>query len=143
MKHSYEDILHLARPVSTRHARMSMINRAAQFSPFAALTGYEDAIEETGRRTDSRVYLDEQEMLALDRKQQLLLQNLASRPEVSITYFQPDSRKEGGSYVTAWGMLKKIDAQARRFLLTDGTAIAMDDVRDIDSPLFSQLHTAE
>ena len=129
MKHTdnYEDILHLPHHVSPTRAKMSMIERAAQFAPFAALTGYDAAIKETARLTGQRTELDETEKLALDQKLQQLLTLLPLRPIVRITYFVADDRKEGGEYVTTEGSLQKIDFYSRS-VLVDGFRISIDDV---------------
>ena len=105
--HRYDDIIDLPHHVSATRTRMSMIERAAQFSPFAALTGYDAAIKETWRLTDQRIELSEECRAALDRKQMLLLDHIGDRPEISITYFVPDERKNGGTYVTVTGKVKK------------------------------------
>ena len=118
---------------------MPIIDRAAQFSPFAALTGYDAAIRETGRLTDRRIELSEDSRAALDRKQQLLVECLADHPEVSVTYFIPDERKSGGAYVTVTDIVKKIDDYQRLLLLTDGTKIPLDDILDLESELFHGL----
>ena len=137
--HQYDDIINLPHYVSPTRPRMSMIDRAAQFSPFAALTGYDAAIKETGRLTDQRIELSEDSRAALDRKQQLLMDNLADRPEVSLTYFVPDERKSGRAYVTVTGQVKKVDDYQRLLLLTDGTKIPLDDILDLESELFHGL----
>ena len=116
-----------------------MIDRAAQFSPFAALTGYDAAIKETGRLTDQRIELTEDSRAVLDRKQQLLVDNLANHPEVSVTYFVPDERKVGGAYVTVTGRVKKVDDYQRLLILTDGTKIPLDEILDMESGLFRSL----
>ena len=115
---------------------MSMVDRAAQFSPFAALTGYDAAIKETGRLTDEKVNLSEEEKEALDRKQQILMEWLGDHPALTITFFVPDEKKSGGAYMTKSGNLKKIDEFERVMLLTDGTKIPLDDVVEIESELF-------
>lgn len=135
----YNDIIDLPHHVSATRPRMSMIDRAAQFSPFAALTGYDAAIKETGRLTDQRIELSEDSRAALDRKQQLLVGGLADHPEVSVTYFIPDERKSGGAYVTVTGIVKKVDDYQRLLLLTDGTKIPLDDILDLESELFHGL----
>ena len=137
--HEYDDIIDLPHHVSATRPRMSMIDRAAQFSPFAALTGYDAAIKETGRLTDERIDLSEESRAALDRKQQILLDNLADHPEISVTYFVPDERKSGGAYVTVTGRVKKVDDYQRLLILTDGTKIPLDDILDIESELFSNI----
>ena len=137
--HQYDDIINLPHYVSPTRPRMSMINRAAQFSPFAALTGYDAAIKETGRLTDRRIELSEDSRAALDRKQQLLVECLADHPEVSVTYFIPDERKSGGAYVTVTGIVKKVDDCQRLLLLTDGTKIPLDEILELESELFHGL----
>jgi len=137
--HEYDVIIDLPHHVSATRPRMSMIDRAAQFSPFQALTGYGAAIQETGRLTDQRIELTEDSRAVLDRKQQLLLDNLADRPEVSVTYFVPDERKSGGAYVTVTGQVKKVDEFERLLILTEGTKIPLDDIPDIESELFSNI----
>ena len=135
----YEDIINLPHHVSPTRPQMPMSDRAAQFAPFAALTGYDAAIIETGRLTDERIELDEEALTALDMKYQLLMDALDDKPEVTITYFQPDERKAGGKYITATGALKKVDDFERRITMQDGTKIPMDDVISIDGELFSSL----
>ena len=135
----YKDIINLPHHVSKTRPQMSMLDRAAQFSPFAALTGYDAAIKETGRLTDEKIELDEEALTALDMKYQLLMDALADVPEVTITYFQPDERKAGGKYVSATGVVKKLDDFERRITMQDGAKIPMDDVLSIDGELFSSL----
>ena len=107
--HQYDDIINLPHHVSATRPQMSMINRAAQFSLFAALTGYDAVIRKIGRLTDRRVELSEDRRVDLDKKQQLLSDSPAEHPEVSVTYFIPDERKVGGAYVTVTGNVKKFD----------------------------------
>ena len=133
MGNQYDDILHLPHPTSQRHPRMPIADRAAIFSPFAALTGHAAAIQETARLTDQRLELDEDTKAALDQKQQILEDCLAEQPEVTVTWFLPDERKAGGSYVTTVGRLKKTDHVERLMILTDGTRIPLDDILDIES----------
>ena len=127
----YDSIMNLPHHVSKTRPQMPMSDRAAQFAPFAALTGYDSAIKETGRLTDERIELDEEALAALDRKYQLLMDALDDTPEVTITYFQPDERKAGGQYVSATGTVKKVDTFGRRILLQDGTRIPLDSVYDL------------
>ena len=129
----YDDIIDLPHHISTTHHRMSMLERAAQFQPFRALTGYEDAVRETARLTDDRVELTEDEKALLDGKLQRLADNLASHPLVTVTYFQPDKKKAGGAYVTATGELKKIDDFTSTLLLTGGERIPIENIVDIQS----------
>lgn len=128
--HKYDDIIHLQRPVSGKRARMSMIDRGAQFSPFAALVGYEAVIRETARQTDSEVELDESNKELLNRK----LQYLLNHPEKKAAFlcFQPDERKEGGSYREYSGSLKKVDIYQRRIVLMDGTQLPIVQIRSIE-----------
>ena len=128
----YDDIIHLPHHVSKTHPQMSMEDRAAQFSPFAALTGYDAAIAETARLTDQRVELDEYERQALNEKLQFISEHLKDHPKVSITYFLPDAWKDGGEYVTATGKVKKIDDYEQKIVLMDGTRILMEDMIGIE-----------
>lgn len=132
MSGKYDDIINLPHHVSPTRPQMSMINRAAQFSPFAALTGYEDAILETGRLTDARIEMSEDELDALNAKYQLLMDTIGTEIEVSITYFKQDDRKAGGAYLTERDVVKKVDTYNRRILMRNGTCIPMDDIFDID-----------
>lgn len=129
--HPYADILDLPHHTSPTRPRMSMADRAAQFSPFAALTGHDDAIRETARLTDSRVSLDAGEIASLDERLRHIATHLEDAPEVSITYFQPDGRKAGGAYRTVTGAVEEIDEYARLVLLADKTSIPIDDILDI------------
>lgn len=133
MSGKYDDILRLPHPTSERHFRMPISDRAAIFSPFAALTGHSAAIMETARLTQQRIELDEDSKARLDLKQQILVEVIDQQPEVTITWFQPDERKEGGSYVTTTGRLKKVNSIERILVLTDGAKIPLDDVWDIES----------
>ena len=135
----YEDIINLPHHVSPSRPQMPMSDRAAQFAPFAALTGYNAAIKETGRLTDEKIELDEEALTALDMKYQFLMDALDDAPEVTITYFQPDERKAGGKYVSAVGVVRKVDDFERRITMQDGAKIPMDDILSIDGELFSSL----
>ena len=139
MKSKYDEIMGRPHHVSKTRPQMPMSDRAAQFAPFAALTGYDSAIKETGRLTDERVELDEEALTALDMKYQLLMDALNEAPKVTITYFQPDERKAGGKYVSAVGVVRKVDDFERRITMQDGAKIPMDDVLSIDGELFSSL----
>ena len=133
MNGSYDDIIYLPHPTSPRHPRMSRANRAAQFSPFAALAGHEAAIVETARQTDRRVELSEDRKAELDQTQRLLLAHIEEHPEVTVTWFRPDGKKEGGEYVTVTGYLKRIDTVERTLCMVDGTKIPLDDVVEIQT----------
>ena len=139
MNRKYNEIMGLPHHVSKNRPQMPMSDRAAQFAPFAALTGYDAAIKETGRLTDERIELDVEALSALDMKYQILMEALDEAPEVTITYFQPDERKAGGKYVSAVGAVKKIDDFERRITMQDGAKIPMDDVLSIEGELFSVL----
>ena len=136
MTGKYDDIIHLPHHTSPSRKGMSMIDRAAQFSPFAALVGYDDAIEETARLTGQRIELDENEKYMLDLKQRHLMALLPQMPQITVTYFSPDERKEGGEYITATGKLKSILPHADAMILSDGTSICLKDVIRLDSPVF-------
>lgn len=135
----YEDIINLPHHVSDKRPQMPMWDRAAQFSPFAALTGYDDAIAETARLTDEKIELDESSQSALDMKQHILMDVISEQPEISVTYFKKDERKTGGAYLTVTGKLKKIDEYERVLVLVGGERIPFDDIFDITSELFRQI----
>lgn len=132
MTGKYDDIIHLPHPDSPKHPRMSLHDRAAQFSPFAALTGHGAAIAETGRLTDQRMELDEYEMARVDAELQRLQELLPSRPAASVTYFVPDKHKAGGSYQTVTGEVKRIDAVNGMIQMTDRQLIPIADVFSIE-----------
>ena len=127
MSGPYDDIIDLPHPTSERHPRMPMANRAAMFSPFAALTGYDAAVKETARLTDAKVDLTEDEKAILNAKLQLLTPG----ESVAITYFQPDAKKQGGVYLTASGEIKRVDGTAREIVLMDGRRIPIDDILEV------------
>lgn len=129
----YDMMITLPHHVSHRHPHMSMADRAAQFSPFAALTGYDAAVEETARLTDEKIELSEDRRAELDRKQQHLLSLVSAQPTVTVTFFVPDERKSGGSYRTITGQFKGINSTDRSFCLTDGTSIPLDRIYDLQS----------
>ena len=133
----YADIINLPHHVSTVHPQMTMAQRAAQFSPFAALVGYEDVIEETTRQTDSKRELDESEKAELNRKLSILASLLKEKPVVEIEYFVPDKTKAGGEYVFKSGEVVKILPVQKKLVLSDGTVIRIDDIADISGELFA------
>ncbi|HBR07880.1 MAG TPA: hypothetical protein DD735_03155 [Clostridiales bacterium] len=135
----YDDIIHLPHHVSATRPHMTAGDRAAQFSPFAALTGYDAAIKETARLTDKKLELDESMKDVLSRRLQIIADWMKKRPEISITYFQPDMKKSGGAYVTAIGTVKKIDEYERIVIMTDGTAIPIDEIISIDGRIFESV----
>lgn len=128
MNGRYDDIIDLPHPVSQRHPQMPLADRAAQFSPFAALTGLDAALQETSRLTDQRITLDEYEQAELDKTLQALREAAPQHPAVEITYFQPDARKAGGQYVTSVGHVKRIAEYEQQLILTDGTSIPLAEI---------------
>lgn len=132
VQEKYGDILELSRPVSTRHEKMALENRAAQFSPFAALSGHEDAILETARRMERKIELEEDEKAALDQTLGRILQERGNRGAISVTYFEPDLRKAGGTYVTQRGRVKHIDPVQRKLVMENGMEILLDEVWQIE-----------
>lgn len=127
----YDDIMDLPHHVSATRPRMSMTDRAAQFQPFRALTGYEDAVHEAARLTDERIELTEDEQARLDAELQKLADDIAHHPQVTVTYFQPDKKKAGGAYVSVTGQLRKIDDVAGVLILTGGECVPIEDVLEL------------
>jgi hypothetical protein len=125
----YDDIIDLPHPTSERHPRMPMANRAAQFSPFAALSGYDGAVRETARLTDRRPELTEEAKSVLDAKLQLLVPGMGA----SFTYFQQDEKKEGGAYLTVTGTVKKFDSYAHEIILADDRRVPINDILEVQS----------
>lgn len=136
MADNYEDIIHLPHHVSKTKKRMSQIDRAAQFSPFAALTGYDAAILETARLTDKQIELDEGRKAILNEKLTIITDFIKEQPEVTITYFEPDRKKEGGAYVDYTGIVKRIDEYERAVIMTDKKSIIIDQILEIQCELF-------
>lgn len=132
----YNNIINLPHHVSSTHPHMSMIDRAAQFSPFAALTGYDAAVKETARLTKQQIELDEYEKSALDQRILLLQDHLKELPEVIITYFESDERKSGGKYISKTGAVKKIDAYEKQIVLADRRKISIENILSIEGELF-------
>lgn len=135
MKHPYDDIFDLPHHVSERHPQMSMYNRAAQFAPFAALTGHNAAITEAARLTEAEQELSESDAEVLNRKL-AYLQSLDEKPTISVTYFVPDDKKEGGSYHTATGIVKSVEPDKGVLQFENGTNILVINIRDIDGECF-------
>ncbi len=135
----YSDIIDLPHHVSKNRMPMSLYNRAAQFAPFAALRGYEEAIAETARQTDQKVSLSDNQVDDIDFKMQILEKNLEKHYEVTIQYFQKDKRKEGGTYITMTGIIKKFDYYHQTIILMNGKMIHFDDIVALSSPLFSKM----
>jgi len=139
MTSAYDDIINLPHHVSATRPHMTAIDRAAQFSPFAALTGHGAAIKETARLTDERVEIDEYIKDALSDRLQIIADRMKENPEIVITYFQPDVKKNGGAYVTATSTAKKIDEYERVVVMTDGTAIPIDEIISIEGQIFETM----
>ena len=129
MKPKYDDIINLPHHVSKTHSQMPIEKRAAQFSPFAALSGHAEAISEAERLTHLRHDLSEHEAEQLDIKLQRLIERLPEKPEVSLTYFQPDPKKPGGSYITKRGTVRHIDWERRVIIFSDQSSVPLDLVR--------------
>lgn len=132
----YADIINLPHHVSKTRPQMSMHDRAAQFSPFAALTGYDAAIKETARLTDEKIDLDENSKAGLDEKLLILVDKLQEKPHVTITYFQKDERKAGGSYEIAEGTIRKVDFYERVIVMEDRMRVRIEDIIEIESDIF-------
>ena len=128
---NYEDIINLPHHVSATRPQMPMMDRAAQFSPFAALTGYDAAIKETARLTDQKIELDDYEKEEINDKIQLIAEHLGEDFEIVITYFQPDGKKAGGAYVDALGVVKKIGEYERMIVFREGRKVSIDDILEI------------
>lgn len=127
----YDDIINLPHHISKKHPQMSLEARAAQFAPFAALTGYDDAVKETARLTNERIDLDEEAKMMLDAKLQVIREQLSEKPLVTITYFVPDAKKDGGKYVTTNGNVKKIDDYKHLIILDNSLEIPINEIIDI------------
>lgn len=136
MSGKYDDIINLPHHVSSRRAPMTMIDRAAQFSPFAALTGYDAAIQETGRLTEGYIHLDESSKESLNEQLRLIQESLDEQPEITVTYFRPDERKNGGAYISITGTVRKIDQYEQAIIMSDGMAIPFEYIHAINGKLF-------
>ena len=128
----YEDIIHLPHPVSTRHGAMSNLDRAAQFAPFAALTGYDAELAETARLTTPRIELTENEEDRLNEIYRYLQAHIGEHPLVIVTYFRPDAKKEGGAYITLTSPVKRIDEYTQSLILTTGETIPLSQILTIE-----------
>ncbi|MEL7624118.1 MAG: hypothetical protein AAGU12_11055 [Clostridiales bacterium] len=136
MTNAYDDIIHLPRHVSAKHPQMAVSDRAAQFAPFAALTGHDAAIKEKARLTDERRELDEYMMDALRDRLQKIAERLEERPEITVTYFRPDEKKTGGAYIAAAGVVKRVDEYKRVIVMGDGKMIPIDEIISIEGEIF-------
>ena len=138
MKGDYDDIINLPHHQSDRRPHMSLYDRAAQFAPFSALTGHDDAIKETARLTDRKIELDDYDKMLLDNKMTFILNYIYEQPEITVTYFIPDTNKEGGMYLDFTGSIKKFDSVQRKVCFTDKTEILIDDIIEIKSEIIPE-----
>ena len=138
-KFSYEDIVNLPPHISKRHPQPTMMDRAARFAPFAAITGYEEMVLEEARLTEERIDLDEGTLSKLNEKLNMIQEFLDEEPEIRITYFEPDKKKKGGAYIDVTGIVKRIDEYERLVIMSDGKKIPIDDIYGLDSNLFYSL----
>ena len=139
----YEDIVNLPPHISKKHPQPSMMDRAARFAPFAAITGYEEMVLEEARVTEERIDLDEGTLSLLNEKLNMIQEFLDEEPEATITYFEPDKKKSGGAYVSIAGVVKRIDEYEHLVILTDGNKIRIEDIYALESDLFYSLGLEE
>ena len=132
----YDDIINLPHHISKKHPPMSLYARSAQFAPFAALTGYEEAVTETAREVGKRIDIDDELKNILDSKIQLLSEQIKNKNEIVFTYFIPDLTKDGGAYINATGIIKKIDTIKQIIILEDKTEIPINEIIDISGDIF-------
>lgn len=132
----YDDIINLPHHISNKHPQMSLYARSAQFAPFAALTGYEEAVKETARETNERIDIEDELKSILDGKLEIILEQIKNHPEISITYFIADTKKDGGEYVTVTGLVKKVDLYNQYIYLVDNTEIPINEIIDISGDIF-------
>ena len=140
ISHKYDDIINLPHHVSKKHPQMSLHDRAAQFSPFAALTGHKAAINEAARLTDKKQILSEDVIAKLNEQLNLIKENIGTNQTVTITYFVPDDKKSGGAYISHTGVVKKIDEYNHTVILTDKTVIPIEQISEIQSDIFSEIY---
>ena len=138
-KFPYEDIVNLPPHISKKHPQPTMLERAARFAPFAAITGYEEMVLEEARVTEERIELDEGTLAMLNEKLNIIHDSLDSEPVIKITYFEPDKRKSGGAYVSVTGTVKRIDEYERLVIMSDGKKIRIDEIFGLEGKLFDSL----
>lgn len=136
----YADIINLPHHELKTRQRMPIINRAASFSPFAALTGYDDAVKETARLTSERIELDEGAKEILNDKLRIAVDKADREPEIKLTYFLPDKKKDGGAYITIKAVIKRIDEYERLVVFTDKSTIPIDDIYEIEGDIYNGLY---
>ena len=134
--HRYDHIIHLPNPDPTVRPRMAMEKRAAQFAPFAALTGYEESVIEEARQTEEKLELSEDMIDMIDARLAVIQHHIKEQPNISVTYFIPDNKKAGGRYVTVSGNVRMLDGIEHAIIMTDRTKIPIEDVRYIEGDLF-------
>ena len=139
----YEDIVNLPPHISKKHPQPTMLERAARFAPFAAITGYEEMVLEEARVTEERIELSEGAKASLNKKLSILKDNLSRSPEVTVTYFEPDQRKAGGAYLTLSGAVRRVDEHQHLIQLVNGKLICMDEIYELESELFESLGIEE
>jgi hypothetical protein len=139
MSEAYDDIIHLPHHVSKKHPQMSLYDRAAQFAPFAALTGMPLVLK--GKNSEDKKWLDADEAALLDQRLNHLSRHIKERPEVSITYYEPFFQKPGGIYKMVHGIVKTVDENAHELILTNGTTIPIDSLLSLEAPLFEDMGT--
>ena len=132
----YADIINLPHHELTTRQRMPLINRAASFSPFAALTGYDEAVKETARLTDAKIELDDSTKIILSDKLKMAMEMADQEPTITVTYFVPDQKKAGGAYVDYTGIIKRIDEYERKVIFVDKTSIPIDDIYAIEGEIY-------
>ena len=135
---NYDDIINLPHPTSKKHPRMSAVSRAAQFGAFRALTGHEEEIEETARLTEPMLDLSENKVSVLNNRLNLILLRKGEKPLITICYFKPDLRKNGGEYIEISGIVKKIDTYQRAVIMEEGSLIPIDSISEIESDIFEE-----
>lgn len=138
-KFPYEDIVNLPPHISKKHPQPTMKDRAARFAPFAAITGYEEMVLEEARVTEERIELDEGAVFMLNEKLSIILEFLDEKPDVRITYFEPDKKKSGGAYVSIIGTVKRIDEYEQVVVMTDGKKVRINEIFSLESQLFDSL----
>lgn len=134
----YDDIINFSRPKS-KHSKMTLEQRSAQFAPFSALTGYEGQIKETARLADKRLELDEEAKSILDTKIQIIKEKIAQQPQIKITYFVPDNKKDGGRYETVNSIIRKIDEYYNKIIMNNGISIDIGEIIDIQGDIFNNI----
>ena len=138
-KFPYEDIINLPRPVSKKHPQPPLSERAARFAPFAAITGYEEMVLEEARVTEEKIELDECALILLDKKLNIIQKHLSQSPEITVTYFVPDKKKNGGAYRTVTGIVKRIDPYKKFLFMSDDEKIQIEDIYKLEGELFRAL----